>query len=66
MTLQRTMELLSRFAFASASLVPMAMSFALVVYGGAEVVIAGWSSWKAAGGALLAAIGHVSGAVHAS
>ena len=53
------MEWLSRFAFASASLVLMAMSFALVIYGGIEVIAAGWSSWKEAGGVLLAAIGYV-------
>jgi hypothetical protein len=53
------MEWLSRGAFASASLVLMAMSFALVIYGGVEVVMAGWSSWKDAGGVLLAAIGYV-------
>ena len=59
MKLERTMEMLSRFAFASASLVLMAMSFALVIYGGVEVVLAAWSSWKDASGALLAAIGYV-------
>jgi ABC-type uncharacterized transport system YnjBCD permease subunit len=59
MKLEKTMELLSRFAFASASLVLMAMSFALVIYGGIEVIAAGWSSWKEAGGVLLAAIGYV-------
>ena len=53
------MELLSRFAFASASLVLMAMSFALVIYGGVEIVAVGSSSWKDAGGAMLAAIGYV-------
>ena len=59
MNIERVMDLLSRFAFASASLVLMAMSFALVIYGGIEVIAAGWSSWKEAGGALLAAIGYV-------
>jgi hypothetical protein len=59
MKIERFMELLSRVAFASASLVLMAMSFALVIYGGVEVVTAGWSSWQDAGGALLAAIGYV-------
>jgi hypothetical protein len=59
MKIQRFMDLLSRLAFASASLVLMAMSFALVIYGGVDVVMAGWSSWKDAGGALLAAIGYV-------
>ena len=55
----RIMELLSRFAFASASLVLMAMSFALVVYGVIEIVATGSSSWKDAGGAMLSAIGYV-------
>ena len=59
MTVHRFMELLSRFAFASASLMLMAMSLALVVYGGVEVVMAGWSSWKDAGSTMLAAIGYV-------
>lgn len=59
MDLHRIMELLSRFAFASASLVLMAMSFSLVIYGAVEIVIVGTSSWKDAGTALLAAIGYV-------
>jgi L-asparagine transporter-like permease len=37
----------------------MAMSFAMVIYGGIEVVTVGWSSWKDAGSVLLAAIGYV-------
>lgn len=53
------MEMLSRFAFASASLVLMAMSLALVVYGVFEVVSVGFTSWMDAGGVLLAAIGYV-------
>ncbi len=53
------MEMLSRAAFACASLVLMAMSVALVIYGGVEVVMAGWSSWKEAGTVLLAGIGYV-------
>jgi L-asparagine transporter-like permease len=56
---ERIMELISRLAFASAGLVLMAMSLALVVYGAIEVIGAGMSSWKDAGGALLAAIGYV-------
>jgi predicted cobalt transporter CbtA len=56
---ERIMEFLSRFAFASASLVLMAMSFALVVYGVVEIVAAGSSSWTDAGGAMLSAIGYV-------
>ena len=59
MDAEKFMELLSRFAFASASLVLMAMSFALVIYGVVEVVTVGSSSWKDAGGAMLAAIGYV-------
>ena len=59
MNIERVMDLLSRFAFASASLVLMAMSFAMVIYGGIEVVTVGWSSWKDAGSVLLAAIGYV-------
>jgi hypothetical protein len=59
MKLERIMELLSRTAFASASLVLMAMSFALVIYGVVEIIAAGSSSWKDAGGAMLAAIGYV-------
>jgi L-asparagine transporter-like permease len=51
--------MLSRCAFASASLVLMAMSLALVIYGGVEVIMAGLASWKDSGSALLAAIGYV-------
>jgi hypothetical protein len=53
------MELLSRLAFASAGLVLMAMSLALVVYGGVELFSVATSSWKDAGGIILAAIGYV-------
>jgi predicted small integral membrane protein len=56
---QRVIEVLSRIAFASGSIVLMAMSFGLVVYGGAEVVSGLWSSWTDGGAALLAAIGYV-------
>ena len=56
---EKFMELLSRIAFASASLVLMAMSFGLVVYGGTEVITGLWSSWADGGTALLAAIGYV-------
>ena len=59
MSLEKVMELLSRIAFASASLVLMAMSFALVVYSVVEIIAVGSSSWKDAGGAMLSAIGHV-------
>jgi hypothetical protein len=55
----RIIEILSRFAFATASVVLMAMSFGLVVYGGTEVVIGLWRSWADGGTALLAAIGYV-------
>jgi hypothetical protein len=57
--IEKLMEGLSRFAFASASLVLMAMSIALVVYGAVEVAMVGVGSWKDAGGVLLSAIGYV-------
>jgi hypothetical protein len=56
---ERLMEWLSRIAFASASLVLMAMSFALVIYGVVEIFAAGMASWKDAGAAMLSAIGYV-------
>jgi hypothetical protein len=59
MDAEKFMEGLSRFAFAIASLVLMALSFALVVYGVVEVASAGLTSWKEAGGTILAAIGYV-------
>src|SRR4051812_13798691 len=59
MKLEKIMEIISRLAFASAGLVLMAMSLALVVYGAIEVISAGASSWKDAGGTILAAIGYV-------
>jgi hypothetical protein len=59
MKLERVMESLSRVAFASASLVLMAMSFALVIYGVVEIAAVGVSSLKEIGEALLAAIGYV-------
>jgi L-asparagine transporter-like permease len=59
MKLEKIMEIISRLAFASAGLVLMAMSLALVVYGAIEVISAGASSWKDAGGTMLAAIGYV-------
>jgi hypothetical protein len=52
-------EGLSRLAFASASLVLMAMSFGLVVYGGIEVVLGIGTSREDGSTALLAAIGYV-------
>src|SRR4051812_15783201 len=59
MKLEKIMEIISRLAFASAGLVLMAMSLALVVYGAIEVISAGASSWRDAGGTMLAAIGYV-------
>jgi len=59
MDAEKFMEGLSRFAFASASLVLMALSLALVIYGAIEVISVGISSWKDAGGTVLAAIGYV-------
>jgi len=59
MDTETIMEGLSRFAFATASLVLMALSFALVIYGVVEVASVGTSSWKDAGGTILAAIGYV-------
>jgi len=53
------MEGLSRFAFATASLVLMALSFALVIYGLVDVASVGLSSWKDAGSTVLAAVGYV-------
>ena len=59
MDAEKLMEGLSRFAFATASLVLMALSFGLVIYGVVEVASAGLTSWKQAGGTILAAIGYV-------
>ena len=55
----RIIEILSRLAFAAASLVLMAMSLGLVIYGGVEVVTGLIMSWADGGTALLAAIGYV-------
>lgn len=55
----RIIEMLSRLAFASASVALMAMSFGLVVYGGVEVFSGLSTSWADGGAALLAAIGYV-------
>jgi hypothetical protein len=55
----KSMEMLSRFAFGTASLVLMAMSLALVIYGTLEVIAGVSTSWSQAGDALLAAIGYV-------
>jgi len=52
-------EALSRLAFASASLVLMAMSFGLVIYGGVEVAVGIGTSREDGSTALLAAIGYV-------
>jgi hypothetical protein len=57
MDLNHIIGVLSRVAFASASLVLMAMSFALVIYGTSEVVLS--ATWADAGNALLVGIGYV-------
>jgi hypothetical protein len=59
MDAEKIMEGLSRFAFAGASLVLMALSLALVVHGAIEVISVGISSWQDAGGTILATIGYV-------
>jgi hypothetical protein len=59
MKTEKFMEALSRFAFATASLVLMALSFALVIYGLVDVASVGLSSWKDAGSTVLAAVGYV-------
>ena len=59
MTSTRLMEMISRLAFACASLMLMAMSFGLVIYGGVEVINGLATSWTDGGSALLAAIGYV-------
>ena len=53
------MELLSRAAFGIASLVLMAMSLALVVYGLIDVVSSVKTSWSDARDVILSAIGYV-------
>jgi len=58
-SIEKIMEWLSRLAFASASLILMGMSIALVIYGAVEVALVGLNSWKDAGGVLLSAIGYV-------
>jgi hypothetical protein len=57
MDLTHVIAALSRIAFASASLVLMAMSFALVIYGASEVILS--ATWIDAGDALLTGIGYV-------
>ena len=57
MDLTHVIATLSRIAFASASLVLMAMSFALVIYGASEVILS--TTWIDAGDALLTGIGYV-------
>ena len=59
MELGRLMEWLSRLAFAVASVVLMAMSLGLVIYGGVDVLRGLSASWNDASTALLAAIGYV-------
>jgi hypothetical protein len=55
----KTMELLSRVAFGTASLVLMALSLMLVVFGAVGVIAGIRSSWSDASDALLTAIGYV-------
>ena len=55
----QNMELLSRFAFATASLTLMAMSLALVGFAAAELYMATAGSLSEFGDALLGAIGYV-------
>ena len=57
MDLHHVIGALSRVAFASASLVLMAMSLALVIYGTSEVIFS--ATWTDAGNALLIGIGYV-------
>ena len=57
--MEKTMEFLSRFAFATASLVLMAMSLALVGFSVVELYRAVAGSWGEFGDALLGAIGYV-------
>lgn len=57
--MEKLMEFLSRFAFATASLVLMAMSLALVGVSVAELYGAAAGSWSEFGDALLGAIGYV-------
>src|SRR6185436_20833003 len=52
-------EALSRLAFACASIVLMAMSFGLVIYGGIEVAVGIGTSREDGSTALLSAIGYV-------
>ena len=58
-SINRTMEWLSRIAFATASLVLMAMSLALVAIGAAEFYAAAIGPWAQSGDALFGAIGYV-------
>jgi hypothetical protein len=55
----KSMDMLSRFAFGTASLVLMALSLMLVGYGIVGVIAGISSSWTDASDALLAAIGYV-------
>ena len=55
----KSMEMLSRIAFGTASLVLMALSLMLVGYGAVGVIAGISSSWTDASDALLAAIGYV-------
>ena len=55
----KLMEMLSRIAFGTASLVLMALSLMLVVFGAVSVIAGISSSWADASDSLLAAIGYV-------
>src|SRR5688572_13750649 len=57
--MSKSMDMLSRFAFATASLVLMVLSLMLVGYGAIGVIAGISSSWTDASDALLAAIGYV-------
>ena len=55
----KAMDLISRVAFGTASVVLMAMSLALVIYAAGEVIGALGTGWRATSDALLASIGYV-------
>jgi hypothetical protein len=57
--MDQLMEALSRAAFATASVILMAMSIGLVAFGGIQVLFGITSSWSDASAALLASIGYV-------
>ena len=57
--MQKSMDMLSRIAFAAASLVLMALSLMLVAFGAVGVIAGVMTSWGDANTALLSAIGYV-------